>query len=254
MKVDGLFKMGYNCQVGVDKKNGVIVGVDVNNNSTDFKQLQPMVEKIEKTTNSKLKGKEMGFDAGYYSSDNVEYLESKKITGFLSEGANGNPTKKNYYKTINSRDCKLVKSGDKRILICPGGQKIVKNENSYYGNKTRGNRYSFSTRKSLCKECKYIHDCYANIMKKKQEKKFQIKREYMNSIEARQRLENRLKTKKGKRRLADRASLVEHKFGDIKENRGFRQFYHRGLNKVKNIWTLVCFAYNLRCLAGLQFQ
>jgi hypothetical protein len=47
MKVDGSFKMGYNCQAGVDKKNGVIVGVAVNNKSTDFQQLQPMVEKIE---------------------------------------------------------------------------------------------------------------------------------------------------------------------------------------------------------------
>jgi hypothetical protein len=194
----------------------------------------------------------MGFDAGYFSSENLNYLEKKEITGYLSEGTNGNLSKKKY-KTIDSRDCKIVKLGKKRILICPGGQKIVKDEDSFFSKMTGVNYYCFSMLKSLCMECKFINDCYENNMKKRA-KRFNVITEYFDSIEARQRLEKRLQTKKGKRRIADRACLIEHKFGDIKSNRGFRQFYHIGLKKVRIIWNLVCLAYNFRCLAKLQFQ
>jgi hypothetical protein len=40
MKNDGAFKMSYNCQASVDKKNGIIVGIDVSNMPSDLKHLQ----------------------------------------------------------------------------------------------------------------------------------------------------------------------------------------------------------------------
>jgi transposase len=46
-----------------------------------------------------------------------------------------------------------------------------------------------------------------------------------------------------------RKQTVEPVFGQIKQARGFRQFLLRGLDKVRDEWTLVCTAHNLRKLA-----
>jgi hypothetical protein len=55
----------------------------------------------------------------------------------------------------------------------------------------------------------------------------------------------------GKHRLADRSCLIEHVFGEIKEWRGLRRFFHRGLDKVGLIWCIVCTAYNFRKVAAI---
>jgi len=47
--------------------------------------------------------------------------------------------------------------------------------------------------------------------------------------------------------------MIEHVFGEIKEYKRFRIFYHRGLEKVNTIWALVCIAHNFRKLARLEY-
>ena len=42
-----------------------------------------------------------------------------------------------------------------------------------------------------------------------------------------------------------RKQVVEPVFGQVKEDRGFRQFFLRGLAKVKDEWSLICIAHNL---------
>lgn len=51
--------------------------------------------------------------------------------------------------------------------------------------------------------------------------------------------------------IADRACIIEHVFSEVKEILRFRRFMHRGLEKVKTIWNLICIGYNLRKLAKL---
>jgi transposase len=57
-----------------------------------------------------------------------------------------------------------------------------------------------------------------------------------------------LKTKDGREQMRLRKCKVEPVFGVIKQAMGFRQFLLRGLLKVRDEWTLVCLAYNLRKL------
>jgi hypothetical protein len=49
-----------------------------------------------------------------------------------------------------------------------------------------------------------------------------------------------------------RKQTVEPVFGQIKENRGFRQFLRRGLENVRGEWALVCTAHNLLKLAAVR--
>jgi len=63
-----------------------------------------------------------------------------------------------------------------------------------------------------------------------------------------------LKIKTGRATYALRKQTVEPVFGIIKSVMGFRQFLLRGLDNVKNEWTLVCLAWNLKRMAVLRPQ
>lgn len=68
------------------------------------------------------------------------------------------------------------------------------------------------------------------------------------------RMKHTLKTPAGKAVYALRKQTVEPVFGIIKSVMKFRQFMLRGLAKVRNEWTLVCLAWNLKRLAVLRPQ
>jgi len=70
----------------------------------------------------------------------------------------------------------------------------------------------------------------------------------------RETLSHRLKTKAGRALYALRKQTVEPVVGIIKSVMGFRQFLLRGLDNVKNEWTLVCLAWNLKRMAVLRLQ
>jgi len=64
-------------------------------------------------------------------------------------------------------------------------------------------------------------------------------------LSAKQRMARKLRTKQGRAVYAQRKSIVEPVFGQIKEMLGFRQFLLRGLAKMRGQWRLVCTVHNL---------
>ncbi len=69
------------------------------------------------------------------------------------------------------------------------------------------------------------------------------------SATAKERMQRKLRTRKGRRIYARRKAIVEPVFGQIK-GRGFRQFLLRGEQKVRGEWSLICATHNLRKLYG----
>jgi transposase len=67
-------------------------------------------------------------------------------------------------------------------------------------------------------------------------------------------MKHALKTRAGRAAYALRKQTVEPVFGIIKSVMGFRQFLLRGLDNVRNEWTLVCLAWNLKRMAILRPQ
>jgi hypothetical protein len=55
----------------------------------------------------------------------------------------------------------------------------------------------------------------------------------------------KLRTVKGRATYAKRKQIVEPVFGQIKEARGIRRFWLRGLEKVQSEWKLICATHNL---------
>lgn len=67
-------------------------------------------------------------------------------------------------------------------------------------------------------------------------------------------MKHALKTRAGRAAYALRKQTVEPVFGIIKSVMGFRQFLLRGINNVRNEWTLVCLAWNFKRMAVLRLQ
>ena len=78
------FEQAYNCQIASDEQAQVIVGTNVTQETNDKQQVKPVIKDVKKRTGQT--PKKASLDAGYYSDDNVTYLESEKIDGYIATG------------------------------------------------------------------------------------------------------------------------------------------------------------------------
>jgi transposase len=78
------FEQAYNCQIASDDQAQIIVGTNVTQETNDKQQVQPVIEDVKKRTGQT--PQKASLDAGYYSDQNVAYLESEKIDGYIATG------------------------------------------------------------------------------------------------------------------------------------------------------------------------
>ena len=112
-----------------------------------------------------------------------------------------------------------------------------------------GEFYRFFAKRSECEKCGKRSQCFKNL---KRQKKFEVKKEYFESQEARKRMSERITSEEGRKKYQRRACIVEHVFGEIKEHYGFRKFMRKGLEKANIIWKLVCMGHNFRKMARMS--
>lgn len=84
MKSGKDFVQGYNAQVVVDDECQIIVAAAVTNQAPDAQHLPAMVAAVE--DNLDRRSVQTLGDAGYYSAENIAFLESRGIDGLLSVG------------------------------------------------------------------------------------------------------------------------------------------------------------------------
>ena len=82
MKAGDGFEQAYNAQVAVEPDFQLIVGQLVTQDGNDKQQLKPVVEAMREQSGQK--PAEVVSDSGYCSDANLQYLEQKKIEGFVA--------------------------------------------------------------------------------------------------------------------------------------------------------------------------
>jgi transposase len=82
MKGPDGFVQAYNTQIAVEPDLQLIVGQRVTQAANDKQQLQPMVEAMVEQAGQK--PQEIIGDSGYCSDQNLQYLENKRMTGFVA--------------------------------------------------------------------------------------------------------------------------------------------------------------------------
>ena len=78
------FEQCYNCQAAADESQ-VIVATGVTQQGNDKLQVKPMVEAIKENLAGRVPVK-MSQDSGYYSEENVRYLEHEKVDAYVAVG------------------------------------------------------------------------------------------------------------------------------------------------------------------------
>lgn len=79
------FEQSYNCQAAVDSQAQVIVAAQVTQQANDKQQIKPLTEQMKANLGG-VKPRAISADAGYFSEDNVNYLESEKIEPYVATG------------------------------------------------------------------------------------------------------------------------------------------------------------------------
>jgi transposase len=75
-----------NAQAAVDREHQIIVAADVTNEPNDKKQLKPMVKQTKQNVGSGQQIDKFSSDSGYFSEDNVRWLEGQGIDGYIATG------------------------------------------------------------------------------------------------------------------------------------------------------------------------
>ena len=87
MVKDGAFIQAYNAQIVVDEANQVIIAYGVSNQSPDQEYLVPMVERmlsiVAQVPHALLA------DNGYFSADNVQELQDRRVVPYIAVGREG---------------------------------------------------------------------------------------------------------------------------------------------------------------------
>jgi len=229
-------ELSYNPQITVDHDSGIIVVNDVTQDCTDHNQLQPMAEKTEDTLEGLPKDVKMSWDNGYFSGQNLHYLEEKGVDGYIPDCEQAQKMKgkqivdtpyvKEHFRYDEEHDCFLCPEG--KMLIRQGeymhkGKHLV----AYYG--------------APCGSCPVRLACTG--------KNNRWRVIISDGFEGeRRRMKAKMQSEQGKKEYKKRGETVEWPFGDIKQNFGLREFFTRGLQGVKTEHNLVCTAHNLKVL------
>jgi len=227
----------YNCQAAVTEE-GVIIAADAVNEAGDHNQLKSMIEQSE--SNSHEKVEESTADCGYGSYDTYEYLEGKRIDGYVPD-LQFQPYKQGKFKEERYHYSNFEYDEETDSYTCPEGKRL-----RYWKtrtNKTKKRQWNHKVYKGVdCEACQSRPLCT----------KSKVRELLIDTREPlQQEMRRKLLSEEGKAKYFKRQYTIEPVFGHLKYNLGYRFFLLRGLEKVKAEYQLMCIGWNLKKLLTL---
>jgi len=230
---NGQLKAGYNWQISTSDQ--YIVNYSIHQNPTDTLTLKPHLDQYEDLYKSKPEN--ITADAGYGSEENYEYLSEKQVNSFVKYNYFHKEQNKKYKEDPFRVDNLHYNQGQDKVY-CPMGQPM-----DNIGTKTRTTASGFEqtiTRYQArnCTGCPLRGQCHRAQDDRIVEINHNL-RKY--KTKARENLLSEQGIAHRKQRPAD----VEAVFGNIKQNKGFKPFMLRGIEKVEIETGLLAIAHNL---------
>jgi transposase len=230
--LNGQLKPGYNIQASTE--NQYIVDYTLGQTTTDTTLLKDHVDDIIASFGQA--PETITADAGYGSEENYLYLENLGITSFVKYNYFDKDQKKTKKATFRPDDLHYNETTD--IYTCPIGQQMT-----YIGDRTRRTDSGYLQKHRLykaqnCSGCPLRGPCHKaagdRIIQRSPTlvRYKQMVRELLTSDEG---------IEKRKKRWQ-----VEAVFGNIKQNKGFRRFNLRGIDKTTTEFGLIALAHNLQ--------
>ena len=230
---NGQLKPGYNVQVGTE--NQFIVGYSLHQRPTDTRCLIPHLEKV-KAFLGKLP-KTVIADAGYGGEENYAYLEQEEREALIKYNTFHKENSRSWNQDVSKIDNWTYRQ-ETDTWMCPDGRTLhflreskQKNESGY---EVRVRYY----RSASCDGCPLKEHC----SKAQGNREIKVSMAYLGyKAKARE----KLRSEEGRELSVRRMVEVESVFGQMKNNRGFRRFLLRGLQKVSLEVGWLSLAHNL---------
>jgi len=78
------FEQCYNCQIAVDEDSQIILATGVTQETNDKRQLKSLLKSLKRNLHKK--PKRVSADSGYYSEENISFLDVEQIDGYIATG------------------------------------------------------------------------------------------------------------------------------------------------------------------------
>jgi transposase len=237
--LNGQLKAGYNIQIS--SSNQYIVNYSLHQKPTDTTTLPGHIESYKEKYGTV--PEVIVADGGYGSEENYEYLENQKIEGYVKYNYYDKEQKKSKKDKKPFAAEKLYYNKEEDCYYCPMGQKMNKigegkrkSENGYLRTVSQYQAIN-------CNGCPVRGVCH-------NQKGSRIISVSHRGNELRKKAKEKLETEEGIKYRKKRPVEAEPVFGNIKQNKKFKRFYLRGLQKVKTEFGLIAIAHNLGKLAA----
>lgn len=227
---------GFNGQVVVDEKNGLIVNSDVVSENNDLGQLSDQIEQANEVVDGKCET--ACGDAGYCNYDKMDELVEKGIKVVVpsnKQAREGNSEESTVKEFDKSR---FIYDKEKDVYICPENKTLsyqgLNNTKKYY-------RYAAGIQ---CRKCRHFGVCTNSKRAGRR-----ITR-YFNE-EFRDRMARYYEKPSSKEIYRKRKRYAELPFGHIKRNLNAGHFLLRGLDGVRAEMSLLSTCFNMTRLINI---
>ena len=260
---EGITQTGYNEQIVVDNKNGLILATDVTQDGNDQKQLLPMIkqtqENLQQALNIPIEEAETLMhnitvlaDNGYctdktiYQNYDEEHYDLIIPNKKQASHQNDCLRRKSQRKQNNNRNNgfskhNMIKDEENHCYICPENKELPVQQ--VYPGKYN-DRIIYYTRE--CRNCPSKNICLTNKMTGK------ILTDYTS--EAKELLAAKFDTPRGQKQYKKRMSMVEPRFAYNKHTLNYRQYHLLGLKNTKMQQTLMATAQNIVKIHNLELK
>jgi transposase len=217
---------GYNGQIAVDDKHGLIVNSDVVSENNDLKQFSVQVQQANEVLSKPCK--EACADAGYSNARQLEKIDKQgtKVIVPSKQQASKNepgPFDRSAFEYVEKEDA----------YICPCGQKLP-----YRWNDAKRDRREYVADIRICKSCEHFGLCTKGNKNGR--------RIYRNNNEQfRDRIEEQYAQAGSQEIYCRRKQKVELPFGHVKHNLKAGNFLLRGLAGVKAEMSILSSCFNI---------
>ncbi len=221
---------GFNGQVVVDEKNGLIVNSDVVSENNDLGQLSSQIEQADEIVDGRCET--ACADAGYCNYDEMGELVEKGIEVIVPSNKQATQYYSSECTTKEFDKSRFIYDKNKDVYTCPENKTL-----SYQGVNNRKKCYIYAAGSQCCK-CRRFGACTKSARRGRR-----IIR-YFNQ-EFRDDMAGHYDKPASKEIYRKRKERVEHPFGYIKRNLNSGHFLLRGLDGVRAEMSLLSTCFNM---------
>lgn len=212
---------GYNAQIAVDKKNGLIASSDVVASSNDEGLLSNQIRVAEDTMGKQCQTAVA--DAGYSALEDLSKIEQRVAVMVPLQ---------------RQTDAEFVYNEQEDTFRCPEGQVLRK-----LSVDNNGKNWIYRSSAKVCRQCCRFGKCTKSASGRS------VRRSFFEDTA--QRIAQRLKDEQTRATYRLRSQKAELPFGHLRRNLGLGTFLLRGLMGVRAEWALCGAAFNLRRMLTL---